>query len=195
MVLEARQEVGEMQDRWYAAIEHEKQLFLQDLRARLSEQLLQIARRALSDLAHVDLERAIINVFIERLRALAAEDSPQRAPDAEPATKSVVVRSTFELPPPLRRHVEESLQDILFGSAPNHDRPGDHLHVHFTHSPDLMCGIEAQVRDRRIAWNLRDYLDGLEEALDSAFRTDGTQEERHTQLYDADLAAGGILPA
>jgi F-type H+-transporting ATPase subunit b len=170
-----------MQDRWYAAIEHEKQLFLQDLRARLSEQLLQIARRALSDLAHVDLERAIINVFIERLRALAAEDSPQRAPDAEPATKSVVVRSTFELPPPLRRHVEESLQDILFGSAPNHDRPGDHL--------------QAQVRDRRIAWNLRDYLDGLEEALDSAFRTDGTQEERHTQLYDADLAAGGILPA
>ena len=51
MVLEARREVAEMQDRWYTAIEHEKQLFMQELRTRLSEQLFQIARRALADLA------------------------------------------------------------------------------------------------------------------------------------------------
>ena len=202
MVREARQEVEDVQDRWYAAIENEKMLFLQDLRTRLSEQLFQIARRALADLAHVELQTAIIDIFIERLRMLAANDSPQRGPDAEPATETVIVRTTFKLPPPERQHVVESLQDILIvkrphsgiGPSPSHDPPGDHLHVHFTQSPDLICGIEAQVRDRRIAWNLRDYLKGFEDELENAFSTDGTQEERHTQLYEANLAAGGILP-
>lgn len=195
MVMEARQEVKDMQDRWYAAIEHEKLLFLQDLRTRLSEQLFQIARRALADLSHVDLETAIIDVFIERLRTLAADDSPERGPYAESATETVIVRTTFELPPPVRQHVMESLQDILIRPSPSHDPPGDHLHVHFTQSPDLICGIEVQVRSRRIGWNLRDYLDGFEEELENAFSTDGTQEERHTQLDEANLSAAGILLA
>jgi F-type H+-transporting ATPase subunit b len=67
---QAHQEVEHMRARWRQAVRAEQEAFLHDLRQRASQQILAMARRALTDLAHADLEQQIMAVFREKLQTL-----------------------------------------------------------------------------------------------------------------------------
>lgn len=197
MVAEAREEVESMQDRWYAAVEHEKQLFLFGIRTRLGEQVFQVAQAALSDLAGAELEEAIVNVFLDKLHDLDMEAAAGPAPHAEAAQSLVIVRSAFDLAPATQQRIKQAFQYRVIESRT--DGRGSltdaaPVDVEFELAPDLICGIETQLQNRRIAWNLRDYLNDFEEGLAAAFTTDLHAEERRAHLYEQDAAANGILP-
>ncbi len=67
MLDETRAEVDELQRSWYAAVEQEKQRFLQEVRARMGESVYQVARDALVDLANAELEHAIADEFLKKV--------------------------------------------------------------------------------------------------------------------------------
>ncbi len=48
---------------------------------------------------------------------------------------------------------------------------GDNISLQFETNPDLTAGIELVSQDgHQVAWNLRRYLDALEDELDSQFQ-------------------------
>ncbi len=192
MVAEAREEVESMQDRWYAAIEHEKQLFLHRIRQRLGQQVFHIAKSALSDLAGAELEAEIVNVFLQKLDAQETEASTAPAHDNQPDKSPIIVRSAFELAPPARQRIKQAIQSRVMHDRSDGNNP-DTVEVVFEQAPDLICGIETQFENRRIAWNLNDYLTRFEEELSSALTTELHVEER-AHLYEQEAAANGILP-
>lgn len=158
LVANVRTEAQQLQDRWYASIEQEKQLFLADLRQRVARQVFVVVRRALDDLAHADLESQVITLFVRRLQEMPTEEASALLPARGATSLQVTVRSGFEVPSPKRQQVIDALQALLArddDSAP--------ISVRWELEPTLLCGIELQVRDRRIGWSLRDYLDELEE--------------------------------
>jgi F-type H+-transporting ATPase subunit b len=185
MIQAAREEAEALLARWYDAIEREKQTFLREAQTRMSEQLLQLARRTLSDLAGVELEQAIVGTFLARVARAQDELAPE--PDEEAASlpaadgrdqlESGVVRTTFELPEELKEEVRQALQPLLDGVS----RKGAQQEVRFEQNPSLMCGIEVEIRNRRIAWSLRDYLAGLEQELDAAISQSGPASQRNRQ--------------
>jgi F-type H+-transporting ATPase subunit b len=149
---EARREVEETRRRWHAAVEKEKEVLLQEIRERTEGQVLALTAQVLDALAGEELERRIVERFLERL---------EKDRDAWPATapgERVTVRSAFELPEPLQERVRQALAGRDGGS-------GEPAEVEFHVDPALIGGIEARRRGHKLAWSLRDFLEGVEERL------------------------------
>lgn len=186
LMARARAEAQELQDRWYAAVEQEKQLFLADLRQRVAEQVFTVVRRALGDLAHAELESQVVAVFIHRLGEMPPSEVAALLPVASAAPLQATVRSGFELMPPMQQQVRDALQALLA-------RDGDHapMSVRWELEPSLLCGVELHVRDRRLGWSLRDYLDEIEKETAAVLDANTHAHRSHAvgQLGDRTPAA------
>ncbi|NJN82274.1 MAG: hypothetical protein HC802_08340 [Caldilineaceae bacterium] len=170
MIGEAREEVEEMQGRWYAAVEHEKELFLLELRRRLGESAMYLTRRALSDLADEALEARIIDSFIRRLNAVDPE-TRGLAP-SQGQTSLVLIRTSFELAYQQRQQIVEALQQFFVSAGEMEE-----ISVRFEREADLICGVELQVGARRLAWSLRDYLETIAAQLDHLFDAEEVESQ------------------
>ncbi|RIK39892.1 MAG: hypothetical protein DCC57_19905 [Chloroflexi bacterium] len=86
-----------------------------------------------------------------------------RNPDQESMLLSpqpIQVRSTF----PLDAELQDRVRTALAARNPDHDPPD----VQFSIDGGLLCGIEIELPFRRLGWNLRDYMQGLESELEEA---------------------------
>jgi F-type H+-transporting ATPase subunit b len=171
---EARQEVEGRRREWHETIEQEKYLFLQDLRERAGRQVYAIARRALADLANADLEKRIIDAFVEQIEGLDDDEREEITEAIRESDQEVVIYSAFKIP-------EEKRQELI---QVMREEWGDGLKGQFRTSSDLICGIEIRTDGHQIGWSVGDYLSGLEENLSrfieaemSEVRT-GTKEEK-----------------
>lgn len=128
------------------------------------QQVFQISRRVLGDLAGAGLEQRACEVFIERLQALEGPAlatlgaALREGSEAEPA----VLRSAFELPAPQRAAIQAAL-DASFGQA---------IVLRFETAPELVSGIELRARGQKLAWSISGYLAELASGLEQ--RLDGT---------------------
>ena len=68
---EARAEIDARREAWSDQLRDERARFIGELRHLIAGHVGRVARRVLSDLADADLESAITDTFIDRLRALA----------------------------------------------------------------------------------------------------------------------------
>lgn len=158
MIREMRAEVETAREGWQATVQREKDIFLRELRERVGEHIFQVVRRALTDLADVELERYVVDVFASRLRSVVPEVIPASLADS----REVVIHSAFELPDEAR----ERLVDIL------QQQVGDHVDLHFEVNSDLISGLLLKTSDYQLGWNLRDYLSLLEERVIEALKGD-----------------------
>ncbi len=155
LVSQARHQVDAIRTNWYEALEREKESLLQDLRERTGKHTYAVARRALKDLANVELEQHIVRVFIERLRSLDKEEQRALKESVQKSKREVTVISAFEI-------LKESSQEIV---QVIREYLSDPVDLRFETSPEVICGIELRVQGRKIAWSVPDYLDGLETIL------------------------------
>ena len=163
LINEARNQVNADRKMWYEAIQREKEVFLQDLGRRVGEETCSISRRVLKEMADVDLEDHIINVFIKRLRSLNDDEINALKESIRQLPQEISVRSAFEIPQKMAGEIKEALQNQAAG----------HIDVQFENIPDLICGIELKFQGNRISWNVADYLETLEESLLTALERKG----------------------
>lgn len=155
---EARDEVDSLRIQWHETLEREKESFLERLRIETGAHTYALARRALADLANRELERQILDVFIDRLREADDASREGLAGSARSAGGKLTVRSAFALSDEDRELVSETVRATLF---PN-------VTIRFDRSPELICGIELATTDHKLGWSLQSYLDSLQElALDA----------------------------
>jgi F-type H+-transporting ATPase subunit b len=155
LVAKAREEMDRTRSRWYSAIQQEQEAFVDDIRQRTARQVLAIARRALADLADVELERHLIQVFVHRLQEHREEGDASVAESLRQAAPAVVVRSAFGVPSESRHAIRKLVQD----------HANQEVTVQFETATDLVYGIELIANGYRIAWTVDDYLQALEEDL------------------------------
>ncbi|MFH1484512.1 MAG: F0F1 ATP synthase subunit B [Chloroflexota bacterium] len=165
---EARIEVENTQRRWQEAIQRDRESFLRELRQAATEQLMEIVRLALRDMADAGMEERMVDVFTRRLRELDAGDKETIAEAIREHGGEVEIRSAFELP--------RDIRDNLTSIAGKHFADGGKLHAHFETSPELVSGIELQVGGYRIGWSIESYLEALEERLVQALDEETGQE-------------------
>jgi F-type H+-transporting ATPase subunit b len=138
-------------------IDREKEDFLIDLRQRISHQSGEVARRALQDMAGIDLEQRMIEVFLLRLQDIDTAKKEDIAAAIRTSNDQVVIRTVFEIPEDLREKLEHAIGENLMN--------GDQVETQFETTSDLISGIELLVHGHRIAWTLEDYLQSLEEQI------------------------------
>lgn len=137
-----------------------------EIARQTQQQVFEISRRVLGDLAGVALEQRVCEVFIERLQAL---DGPARATlgaalRAASETEPALLRSAFALPAPQRAAIEAALESVF----------GQPIALRFETAPELVSGIELRARGQKLAWSMSGYLGELSSGLEQRF--DGAQQ-------------------
>lgn len=117
----------------------------------VQKEVFSIARKTLLELAGVNLEERIAEVFLHRLHDLNDEQR-QKLKDGLPASlKPLVVRSTFNLAEQQKAAIGGAIKKLL----------GEASIPTFETKPDLICGIELVANGQKIAWSIADYLTDL----------------------------------
>jgi len=152
MIEEARAEVDRLEVQWKAALRRERETFLKELGERVSQETVDLARRALRDLAHVELERAVVGVFQARLRDFD-DDRRQLLRDAVRADDGTVrVHTVFKLDEETERHLTETLQKVA----------ETEVSTEFDREADLGLGVELRAGGHKVAWSLQSYFAEVE---------------------------------
>jgi F-type H+-transporting ATPase subunit b len=173
---QARQEAEAMGRHWQQAIQQEKEQFLRELRRRTTHQVYTVARRALADLADVELERQMVKVFVRRLHDLSeVERTALRPASADPQT-GLVVTSAFDLTEEERQSIQQTLHEVVGNSN------GDLVAVTFERGDRVINGLELRSASHRVAWNLAHYLQQLEDEINSVIEQETHESERQTEL-------------
>ena len=155
----AREAVDVASARWAKALQRDVQHLHAEIARQARQQVFDISRRVLDDLAAASLEGRACEVFVQRLQAMegptlaAMSDALESVSDSEPA----LLRSAFELPAPQGAAIQAAL-DRVFG------RP---IPLAFETAPELVCGIELSAQGQKLAWSIADYLDELASGMDA----------------------------
>ncbi len=152
---QAREEVRQLHDRWATAAEQEGRRLRGHLQAWAAREVLLVARSVLQDLADSDLQEQAAQRFL----ALLGELDDQSAEALRWSLRSespAVVQTAQPLSDSLQSEVTRRVREVA----------GCDLEVEFRTAPDLLAGLVLEAGGRRIAWDLRHYLDGVEQKLD-----------------------------
>ena len=166
LVKDARSKIDEEQKNWREAISKQRTAFLRDLRHLSCEQVCQISRKVLSDLAGEKLENQLIENFLIQLGKLTKEEKDDFIRFINKDERKILVNSSFQLTREKESEIRKTLEEII----------GDKVEINFKVSPKLICGIETRTEGKKISWNIENYLDGLEEQLKKAFTEFSFQE-------------------
>jgi len=165
LIQEARQAATNLRLVWQEAIRREKESFVLNLRKMAATQAYSITRKAFEDLADAEPEERMVDVFLARIQKIKKKERDALVASIKEAGNEVVIQSAFEITSKMRKKVTQTLHLHLSGEiAPRYET-----------TPDLIMGIELKTRGRKIAWNLRHYLDTMEE---NALRTLEQEAER-----------------
>jgi F-type H+-transporting ATPase subunit b len=153
----ARQEVETSLQNWRESIEQNKDALAASLRQFAVQQAYQVAQRAGLDLADMELENLMAMTFIRRLEQDKIDIARLAQPSEDGQMGELLVRSAFELGEDTRQQIQSRLNDQL----------GQKIRLRYEVEPDLAAGIELVSQDGyRAAWNLKRYLEGLEDQLE-----------------------------
>jgi len=166
LVKDARSKIDEEQKNWREAILKQRTAFLRDLRHLSCEQVCQMSRKVLADLADEKLENQLIENFLIQLGKLSKEEKNDFIRFINKDERKIWVDSSFQLTGEKESGIRKILEEII----------GDKVEINFKVSPKLICGIETRTEGKKISWNIENYLDGLEEQLKKAFTEFSFQE-------------------
>jgi F-type H+-transporting ATPase subunit b len=155
LIERARTEVEEERMRWERGLRAEQREFRADLQRHTVEEVMELSRRALSDLARVDLEGAVVDRALEHLAS--RDDERDAIFVGDDRNQSLTVRTAFDVPDAERRTIEARLREMGLDAA----RP-----VRFERDPELVLGVEFRGDGTAVSWNAADYLAQLSARLD-----------------------------
>ena len=151
MIERARDSVRVLEAKWREDLSREKSAVFEEIRAHAADQVLEIARRALEDLACCELQDCAVKAFLARIASI----------DPAGLTGDLVVRSGAEMPEATRHRIEEAVARAF----------GKDAHLRFERAPDMAWGVELRSNGRRIGWNPESYMRSLEDNLRRALET------------------------
>lgn len=152
----AQEEVETLRRSWMDRLTRDREAFLNTLKRRIAEQVMRIGDKVLKDLANQGLDHQIIEVFLEKVSTKKDEFLQ------EALNRPVSVQSGLPLSDDQVRGIREHL-DQWFPSAST---------IQFEVAPQLGMGIQVIAGDRKVAWNLAEYLDDLEKEIMAGLFTD-----------------------
>lgn len=157
LIVDARNEVEKLRAQWQEALSKEQHDLSQQIATQVQQQILDISRKSLTELADCSLEKQMIVMFIKQLQSLDDAEKASLCTHSKDANCPIIIRSAFELHEVERTSLTQAVQVTL--SINNT--------VQFEIEPNLISGIELISSGHKIAWNIADYLSALEASISS----------------------------
>ena len=146
-----------------------------------AEQVFEIARKTLSDLANVSLEERIGEVFTRRLRALNGNDREALGVALKTTSEAAWVRSAFDLPAEQKAAIQNALNET-FSAV---------IRIQFETKPSTISGIELTANGQKLAWSIEGYLKSLDEKVVALLKTQPEAEPKADEKSASKKESGG----
>lgn len=149
----ARAEVDEEKNEWYRALHRERESFLREARLRMAGHIHHMSQCVLKELANTDLQQQTIQVFLDRIKGIDEHQKKQFISLLESTQHRILVESAFALSQADRKKITSFVHDFL----------STDVDIEFQEKLELICGIDFHVGGYKIAWNIQEPLEELEE--------------------------------
>ena len=127
----------------------------QALRQRTQEEVFDVARQALTDLATASLEASACELFITRLQMLEGPPLDYMAAALKASRDGALVRTAFELPAAQRTALHKAVNDVFAMK----------VSLRYEVAPQLVSGIELSAHGQKFAWSIDGYLASLDRGV------------------------------
>ena len=148
---EVRAESTIMRSKYDALLKQQKRELADTLKRKTKNAVFDIVGKTLADLANVNLEEQIVNVFINRIKDLDDENKTKLNKALNNNHRSISIKSAFELSEISKKELEKAIENI--NGQPNNFK--------YLLEPQLVSGIEINTESYQLAWNIDSYLDAL----------------------------------
>lgn len=152
MIREARYEVDKMKRSWQDALEKERDNLIKDIRRNTGQQIYAVARRALSDLSDQELEKQMLDVFIDRIEEMDNDEFNRKLNISDGGKKGITVTTNFDI----HGNTQKRIREIISKKTRKSNK------VEFETTDKMICGIEITTGGRSISWSIDRYLDDIE---------------------------------
>jgi F-type H+-transporting ATPase subunit b len=139
----------------HESLQNEEQSLHQAIVQRAQDEIFLIARKTLSDLAGLNVEQCIVDVFNHRLKELNEKEKELLISNARVTNSPMIVRTAFNLLPAQQTTTEACIKEIF----------GNQVKIQFEVLPGLISGIVLFFNEKKITWCIDDYLGSLQSAV------------------------------
>jgi F-type H+-transporting ATPase subunit b len=154
---EARKDADAQRANQESALQNDQRRLGTEITRMASVQVLEVARKALSDLATASLEERVVEVFTRRLREMDATAKEALGAALKASAEPAIVRSVFDLPAGQKAAIQNALNETFAAE----------IRLRFETAPDAICGIELTAGGQKLAWSVADYLKSLGQRVDA----------------------------
>lgn len=153
----ARKEANELKDKLEKSFTEDQATKNNDIAKRLKGEVLDIARKTLKDLSSVSLEQQTVEVFLQRINELKADEKSSFS-EALKGGKPILVQSAFALSANQHSLIQKTISELLKTENA----------FEFKINPELINGIEILTNGYKLSWSVTDYLGSFEEDVELA---------------------------
>ncbi|MEJ2717996.1 MAG: F0F1 ATP synthase subunit delta [Deltaproteobacteria bacterium] len=157
-----RRELEEQADQMIAEAKQEAEAKREELLAEVRRETEEVKTRwhdafarEIAELADAELQDRMLKAFVQRLEKLDEEQLSLLRNALVNREKTVRVQSAVELSSERRQTIRKALEKQI----------GRNLDISFEESPHLALGLELDLEDHKIGWNVESYLDRVEQNL------------------------------
>lgn len=148
---EVRKESTVLRSKFEESLKQQEEDITDRLKRKTKDAVFDIARKTLSDLADVNLERQVVRVFIEKIRNLDGA-AKTKFMDALKNNEGVItIKSVFELSDNSKQELEKALEKIT-------EKQND---FRYELEPELVSGIKMETASYQLSWTIESYLEAL----------------------------------
>jgi len=144
--------------------QHNQQL---ELNRKIKEEVFAVSRKMLGDLASVELEKQLTQVFIKRLKKLEEKELNQLKSAFEEINGPLLIRSVFALPEAQQKDLKLAIDEVLATDSS----------LKFETTPSLIGGIELSTHEYKLAWSISEYLREFETTISKTSSAKTTPEK------------------
>ncbi len=157
---EVRKEASDLRAKQQEALRNEEKNLSQEIGRQTQQEVFNIARKVLTDLAGTSLEERAVDVFAQRLLNLQDNEKKQLASALSTSSSQVLIRTAFDLPQAQRDSIKKTIKETL----------GIETQPRFETAPDLVSGIELTTNGQKVAWSIADYLTSMQKSIDDLLK-------------------------
>jgi len=165
---EAREAAVALSLKRQETLRNEEYTLHQAIRNRTQQEVFAIARKALADLAGINLEERMTEVFTRRLQEMNNEAKESLVEAQRKSSDPVLVRSAFDMSAEQHTTIQNAINKIFSAE----------IQVRFETAPDLISGIELTTNGQKVAWSIADYLASLEKVVDELLKEKDKSEAK-----------------
>jgi F-type H+-transporting ATPase subunit b len=134
------------------------------------EQLFVITRKALKDIASINLEKQATAIFIKHLKAMKKKEKQQFVDAFKTDANAILVRTAFELTAKQKKEITATVNELLPAK----------IVLQFKIVPELISGIELSASGYKIAWSFSEYLSALQKNISKEIKEQSSLKTEQT---------------